>query len=987
MKCLTSFLLLVLALSLAGMSHAAVLSLSSSRMADGVLSVAVGDTVTVEVRIDTEGQQVRGLECFITLPDSVFEVIDADPARAGVQPFRPEGFIRGSVTFNRLYTDSAQGLRKNKLDYGEISQERSGSGVGVVATFRVAALKAGSNLRMTLDSQFPLRVTQFFVPGDNDSASFRLLNPLQTKVVGFPISALPDILIPVAGSNASVDLDDFVEHSSYTDLELNWTAGGFDATLVSVAIDAFTHVVTLRDVGNRPGETKVVFTASDPDGKSGSASASVAVTVGPSIVGLRDTTVLIDTVVHLSLDDYVEDADNAVDELVWGVTGGDRIAVALSQRVLTLTPATGWTGQESLTFAVRDPNGSEDQKTVVVTVRTQQDTFRGPMITGLEDITILMDKGVQINLDDYVQDEDNTDDELVWEVAGGSKVAVLLVQRVLTLTPVAGWLGKETFTFTVTDPDDIRDQKTVSVTVTDVPPSPPLVLAGMVGLMEQTTGDTLLYADAGDTLRLDVVVNVGSVQANGIELFVVLDGRYFAPVDMGPDAGLQPFLVRGVIPGSQIPINRVDDLPDTAWVYLRYAEVSLAGTVSDTTTVTGFNLKVVRSVPAGQAAFIFIENDTLNQRKSAYSVPSGETFALVSRNRVEVRNRPPVLLLPGVLQGVEDEALTLGLDGWVVDAQFTPQEMTWTASVYEEGFLAAVRKMNGVQQVIFTPPADWHGETSVLFHVTDPEGAANFGLSSLVLSPVNDPPVFAGTVLPGITMEEDQTVAVALNELVSDVDDAVSTLVWSLELGKMISVEVDSEMDALRVSASADWYGQDTLLVTVADTSGAIDVARLPVQVTPVNDPPVFSSPLLQVQNVNRDTLLDLSGYVADVDDDTAVLVWKVENASTLGASISEGGKLLLTVPGGWADSEALILSAEDPHGASGSATLLLYAAKRGDFDGNGEVGFSDFIAFALHFGSQEGGPGYSALYDLDANGSVGFSDFVQFALLFSSEG
>ena len=981
MKSLTCFLLLALALSTAGMSHAAVLSLSSSSMADGVLSVAVGDTVTVEVRIDTEGQQVRGVALYITLPDSVFQVIDSSPSVAEVQPFKQIGFIGGTIYSNQFY----KGVYENKLDYSEVSQVRARSGTGAVATFQLVALKSGQNLRLTLDRQFPSRETRFYVPDKDEPEIFRRLNGLSARIIGFPILGLPNILVPVQGSDSSLDLDGFVSHSIYTDLELNWTAGGFDATLVSVSIDAFTHVVTLRDVGNRPGETVVVFTATDPDGKSGSASATVTVTVGPSIVGLRDTTVLVDTVLHLSLDDYVEDADNEKDDLVWGVTGGNHIAVALSQRVATLTPDAGWVGQEMLTFTVRDPNDTQDQKTVVVTVRTQQDTLHGPRIVGLEEITILMDKTVQINLDDYVQDADHTDDELVWEVAGGNNVAALLVQRVLTLTPSAGWIGKETFTFTVADPNSLQDQKTVSVTVTDVPPSPPLVLAGMVGLRDQATGDTLLYADAGDTLRLDVVVNVGDVQANGIELFVALDGRYFAPVDMGPDAGLQPFQPRGTIPGSQVAINRVDGLPDTAWVYLRYAEVSLAGTVSDTTTVTGFNLKVVRSIPAGQTAFVFIENDTLNQRKSAYSVPSGETFALVPRNRVEVRNRPPVLLLPGVLHGVEDEALTLALDGWVVDAQFTPPEMTWTASVYEEGFHAAVQKMNGVQQVIFTPPADWHGETSVLFHVTDPEGAANFGLSSLVLSPVNDPPVFAGTVLPGITMEEDQPVAVALNELVSDVDDAVSTLLWSLELGAIISAEVDGEMDALRVSAAADWYGQDTLLVTVSDTSGATDLAWLPVQVTPVNDPPAFSSPLLQIQNVNRDTLLDLSGYVADVDDDTAVLVWKVEGASTLGASISAGGKLFLTVPGGWSDSEALTVTAEDPHGASGSATFIIYAAKPGDFDGDGEVGFPDFIAFAMHFGSMEGGPGYSALYDLDADGSVGFSDFIQFALLLSS--
>lgn len=50
------------------------------------------------------------------------------------------------------------------------------------------------------------------------------------------------------------------------------------------------------------------------------------------------------------------------------------------------------------------------------------------------------------------------------------------------------------------------------------------------------------------------------------------------------------------------------------------------------------------------------------------------------------------------------------------------------------------------------------------------------------------------------------------------------------------------------------------------------------------------------------------------------------------------------------------------------------------DFDGDGTVGFADFLQFAGAFGSGRGDAGYDARYDLDGNGSVGFSDFVIFA-------
>ena len=50
------------------------------------------------------------------------------------------------------------------------------------------------------------------------------------------------------------------------------------------------------------------------------------------------------------------------------------------------------------------------------------------------------------------------------------------------------------------------------------------------------------------------------------------------------------------------------------------------------------------------------------------------------------------------------------------------------------------------------------------------------------------------------------------------------------------------------------------------------------------------------------------------------------------------------------------------------------------DFDGDGAVGFTDFLQFAGVFGLTRGDAGYDARYDLDGNGMIGFSDFVIFA-------
>ena len=50
------------------------------------------------------------------------------------------------------------------------------------------------------------------------------------------------------------------------------------------------------------------------------------------------------------------------------------------------------------------------------------------------------------------------------------------------------------------------------------------------------------------------------------------------------------------------------------------------------------------------------------------------------------------------------------------------------------------------------------------------------------------------------------------------------------------------------------------------------------------------------------------------------------------------------------------------------------------DFDGDGSVGFSDFVQFAERFGAGQGDEGYAAWFDLNGDGEIGFSDFVAFA-------
>jgi len=78
-----------------------------------------------------------------------------------------------------------------------------------------------------------------------------------------------------------------------------------------------------------------------------------------------------------------------------------------------------------------------------------------------------------INLDDYVDDPDTPDDQIVWTYSGNTNITVDITDRVATLTPAAGWWGSETITFTATDPTLLSDSDNAAFTV--LAPLPPVV--------------------------------------------------------------------------------------------------------------------------------------------------------------------------------------------------------------------------------------------------------------------------------------------------------------------------------------------------------------------------------------------------------------------------------------------------------------------------------------------------------------------------------
>ncbi len=101
-----------------------------------------------------------------------------------------------------------------------------------------------------------------------------------------------------------------------------------------------------------------------------------------------------------------------------------------------------------------------------------------PVVSDIPDQTI--DEGgqfTQFDLDDYVTDADNSDDEITWTYSGNTDLIVSIDPNthVATVsTPNDDWNGSETITFTATDPTLLSDSDSATFTVNPVN-DPPVV--------------------------------------------------------------------------------------------------------------------------------------------------------------------------------------------------------------------------------------------------------------------------------------------------------------------------------------------------------------------------------------------------------------------------------------------------------------------------------------------------------------------------------
>jgi len=314
---------------------------------------------------------------------------------------------------------------------------------------------------------------------DSDAATFTVNGVNDPPVVG----NIPNQGIVTGESFATIPLDDYVEDVETPDEDISWTYSGNSELSVSISSARVASISAPTSLWE--GSETITFTAAD-DASTPLTDSDAAVftitndNVAPEVTDIPDQTIDEGSAfASINLDDFVTDTETSDEDIVWESSGATELIVSIVNREASITvPNEDWNGSETITFIATDDNPTvplSDNDAVVFTVDPVNDL---PIVSDIPDQTISEGNSfISISLDDYVDDVETDDENIVWTATGNTELSVTIVDRIASVSPPSGnWTGSESITFTATDEGHLSDEAIAIFEIVDEN-SPPVSIS------------------------------------------------------------------------------------------------------------------------------------------------------------------------------------------------------------------------------------------------------------------------------------------------------------------------------------------------------------------------------------------------------------------------------------------------------------------------------------------------------------------------------
>jgi len=736
--------------------------------------------------------------------------------------------------------------------------------------------------------------------------------------------------VPVA-TDGVISLD---EDTSYTgslsvfatdveddDLLFSLVSGTMNGTLELNADGAFTYT----PFPDYSGTDSFVFQACDSEGACAQAAIHIVIHEVNDPPMVSGETFEMDEDELLNGDVSLNDSDPEGQPLTYSVITlplhGNLVLLPDGQ--FTYAPTADFHGQDSFVYDACDPEGACGQATATIVILPVNDP---PVAT--DNLFTMEEDGLlegDVSINDFDVDGDLLSYLLLVPPASGT--LMLGQDGSFTYSPAADFHGVISFGYLVCDPSGACDAAVVAITVTPVNDAP--VAAGESYIMDE---DTLLE---------------GTVAGNDFDV----DGDELTySLVQGPQHGIITLLANGSFVYSP-PLNFHGEVQvmysvcDPHSACDQAVLVITVNPVNDPPVVNGENISVLMNVPySGNLALNDFDVDgdilvyslveapahgelTLATNGTYTYVPEADYFGPATavytacdqhnacgtatlQIQVLLVNSPPVAS-DEFFQGLEDEILTG--DAGMNDSDPDGHELVYTLVTPP---VTGQLVLTSSGQFVFTPPADWHGQVYAVYEACDPFGACDQAQLTIIITPVNDPPVVVGEEFT--TLEDEPLIgSVADNDYDVDGDELSYSVLVPPTHGQL---EMESNGSFVFVP-DLNYYGTVHVTYEACDPSGLCGQALMVIEVLPVNDPPVALNDYFELP-INGVVSGNVGDNDEDVDNDplTFSLIQSVQHGVlTLGAD----GSFFYTANEGFSGTDFAVYAVCDPDNTCDQATVF----------------------------------------------------------------
>ncbi|MBE4305104.1 tandem-95 repeat protein, partial [Vibrio parahaemolyticus] len=555
-----------------------------------------------------------------------------------------------------------------------------------------------------------------------------------------------------------------------------------------------------------------------------------------------------------------------------------------------------------------------------------------------------------IDLNEVFKDSDSS---LEFSVSGNNSIQISIVNGVATITPTADWNGKETITFTATDPSGESISQTVNFTVAPVAD----IVADKATVVEDTP--TIIKVLGNDTFEGDdkvVSLDTNNGPANGT-VSVNPDGSVtYTPNDNYHGADSFTYIVTsgGVSESTtvNVDVTPVNDAP--------VAKDDIATTQEDTavtidvlpndTDIDGDTLRIdSASVPSDQGTveivdgkLVFTPAENFNgDAEITYTVTDGE---LTDEAKVSVTVNPvndaPTIKVDAV-ESITENAVstdTVVATLTVRDTDTPEDQLTVSLENNSNGYFVLVgNEVKLTQAGVDAVNNDELNlkDLTISASVSDGVNPTANDSDSLIVNRVNDAPTIKVDAVESITEDAVSTDTVVATLTVRDTDTPEDQLTVSLENnsnGYFVLVGNEVKLTQAGVDAvNNDELNLKDLTISASVSDGVNPTANDSdsLIVNRVNDAPT-------VENAIADQELseDFATYTIDLNDafkdSDSALNFSVSGNSNVLVSI-ENGIATISPTADWNGSETLTFTATDPSGESISQTVNFTVAPVAD--------------------------------------------------------